>query len=165
MEGFIFSSSKLALPLPMYSGFYILYFSKYKRHKIHMGRIVLKNGRVANRGKFIESDILIEGRFIKRVDRDISADHAEIIDAAGQWILPGIIDDQVHFREPGLTHKGDIFTESRAAVAGGVTSYMEMPNTRPPAVTRELLEEKYSLASRQIPGQFQFLHGNHQRQR
>jgi dihydroorotase len=124
-----------------------------------MGGIVLKNGRVANRGKFTESDILIEGRFIKRVDRDISDDHAEIIDAAGQWILPGIIDDQVHFREPGLTHKGDIFTESRAAVAGGVTSYMEMPNTRPPAVTRELLEEKYSLASGKSLANFSFYMG------
>jgi dihydroorotase len=93
------------------------------------------------------------------MDRDIADQHAEVKDVSGKWILPGIIDDQVHFREPGLTHKGDIFTESRAAVAGGVTSFMEMPNTIPPAVTRELLEEKYKMASGKSLANFSFYMG------
>ncbi|MBR9997828.1 MAG: dihydroorotase [Cyclobacteriaceae bacterium] len=124
-----------------------------------MSRILFKNGKIINRGQISELDILVSGRIIERIDRDISAENVSVTEAGGQWILPGIIDDQVHFREPGLTHKGDIFTESRAAVAGGVTSYMEMPNTKPAAVTRELLEEKYNLAAQKSLANYSFYMG------
>ncbi len=124
-----------------------------------MGRILIKNGKIINRGQIFESDILIKGPFIEKIDKEITAGEAEIIEAAGKWVIPGIIDDQVHFREPGLTHKGDIHSESRAAVAGGVTSYMEMPNTKPPAVTQELLEEKYKLASQKSIANYSFYMG------
>lgn len=124
-----------------------------------MDRILIKNGKIVNRGEIFESDILIRGAFIERIDRDISTGDAQIVEASGKWVLPGIIDDQVHFREPGLTHKGDIFTESRAAVAGGVTSYMEMPNTIPPAVTQERLEDKYRLAGRKSLANYSFYMG------
>ena len=124
-----------------------------------MDRILIKNGKIVNRGKIFESDILIRGAFIERIDRNISTGDAPVVDASGKWVLPGIIDDQVHFREPGLTHKGDIFTESRAAVAGGVTSYMEMPNTIPPAVTHERLEDKYRLAGRKSLANYSFYMG------
>src|SRR5690606_3486923 len=82
-----------------------------------------------------------------------------VIDADGLYLLPGVIDDQVHFREPGLTHKGNIYSEARAAVAGGVTSYMEMPNTNPPTFTQELLEEKYSIAARTSLANYSFFMG------
>ena len=95
-----------------------------------MKKILIINGNLVNKGKIVNSDLLINGPFIERIDKNISASEAEIIDASGKYVFPGIIDDQVHFREPGLTHKADIYHESRAAVAGGVTSYMEMPNTR-----------------------------------
>jgi len=124
-----------------------------------MGRILIKNGKIVNRGQIVESDILIKEQFIERIDVDISGVNARIIDASDRWILPGIIDDQVHFREPGLTYKGDIYTESRAAVAGGITSYMEMPNTRPPATNGELLEEKYRLASKKSVANYSFYMG------
>src|SRR5215212_1629161 len=109
---------------------------------------LIKNALVVNEGKIFEADILIKDEFIERMDRDISHRTAEVIDANGNILMPGAIDDQVHFREPGLTHKGDIYTESKAAVAGGITSYMEMPNTVPNAVTQQLLEEKYLLAEK-----------------
>jgi dihydroorotase len=124
-----------------------------------MDRILIKNGKIVNRGKIFVSDILIRGEFIERIDRDISTGDAQVVEASGKWVLPGIIDDQVHFREPGLVHKGEIFTESRAAVAGGVTSFMEMPNTIPPAVTRELLEDKYRLAGRKSLANYSFYMG------
>jgi dihydroorotase len=124
-----------------------------------MGRILIKNGKIINRGQIFESDILIKGPFIEKIDKEITAGEAEIIEAAGKWVIPGIIDDQVHFREPGLTHKGDIHSESRAAVAGGISSYMEMPNTNPPAVTQELLEDKYSLAAQRSLANFSYYLG------
>src|SRR6266481_5748506 len=108
---------------------------------------IIKNALVVNEGKIFEADVLIKDEFIERVDRDISHRSAKVIEANGNVLMPGVIDDQVHFREPGLTHKGDIYTESRAAVAGGVTSFMEMPNTVPPAFTQDLLEQKYRIAS------------------
>lgn len=111
-----------------------------------MERLIIKNGILFNDGHIIEGDLLIEGDRISKVGGIIESNGKEI-DAEGHWVMPGIIDDQVHFREPGLTHKADIFSESRAAVAGGVTSFMEMPNTQPAAVTRELLEEKYKIAA------------------
>lgn len=113
-------------------------------------KLIIKNGLVFNEGKSRECDILIKGDRIERIEDSISQRSGErIIDASGLWVLPGIIDDQVHFREPGLTHKAEIFTESRAAVAGGVTSYIEQPNTKPPALTVEAVEEKYATAARQ----------------
>src|SRR6266478_555994 len=123
-----------------------------------MKSYLLKNARIVNEGKIVEADVLIGGERIQKVDRNISAD-ADVIDAAGKYLLPGVIDDQVHFREPGLTYKGDIYTESKAAVAGGVTSYMEMPNTNPPTNTQNLLEEKYLLAAQKSLANFSFYIG------
>ena len=94
---------------------------------------LIKNARMVNEGRIREGDLLIRGGRIERMDRSITADpQTDVIDADGAWLLPGMIDDQVHFREPGLTHKAGIWSESRAAVAGGITSFMEMPNTKPP---------------------------------
>lgn len=110
-------------------------------------KILIKNATIINENKLVESDLLIENDLIARIDTHISDSGADrVIDASGKFLMPGVIDDQVHFREPGLTHKGDIESESRAAVAGGVTSYIEQPNTVPNAVTQELLEQKYTLA-------------------
>ncbi len=120
---------------------------------------IIKNALVVNEGKIFEADVFIKDEFIERVDRDISHRSAKVIEANGNVLMPGVIDDQVHFREPGLTHKGDIYTESRAAVAGGITSYMEMPNTVPNAVTQELLEEKYSLAEKKSLANYSFFMG------
>jgi dihydroorotase len=124
-----------------------------------MKKTLIINGTLVNKGKILNSDLLINGPFIERIDKNISAPEAEIIDASGKYVFPGIIDDQVHFREPGLTHKADIYHESRAAVAGGVTSYMEMPNTIPNATTQEFLEEKYSIASRNSLANYSFYIG------
>src|SRR2546430_239132 len=107
------------------------------------------NAKIVNEGKVFEGDLLIKGQRIEKIGKDLQANPADqIVDAKGQYLLPGAIDDQVHFREPGLTHKGNIFSESRAAVAGGVTSFMEMPNTSPPTFTQELLEQKYQIAAK-----------------
>ena len=111
-----------------------------------MKRCVLRNARLVNEGQIKECDVLIEGERIERIDSRID-DPAESIDLNGQFLLPGLIDDQVHFREPGLTHKGTIASESAAAVAGGITSYIEQPNTKPPALTMEALEAKFSRAA------------------
>lgn len=111
-----------------------------------MRKILIKNATIVNEDEIFVSDLLIEGSYISQIDRDITDDTATVIDAEGQVLLPGAIDDQVHFREPGLTHKGEIYTEAKAAVAGGVTSYMEMPNTNPQTVTIAELEKKYARA-------------------
>jgi len=125
-----------------------------------MGNILILNARIVNEGKIIEQDLLIQSSRIEKIDNNLSSLEADlIIDANEQYLLPGLIDDQVHFREPGLTHKGDIYSESKAAIAGGITSYMEMPNTIPPAVTQELLEEKYLLASKKSLANFSFYMG------
>ena len=110
---------------------------------------LIKNARIVNEGNLTEGDVLIENGRIAQIDTSIGPKSANvnIIDAEGKFLLPGVIDDQVHFREPGLTHKGDIYSESRAAVAGGITSYMEQPNTKPAATTIEELEKKYQRAS------------------
>lgn len=121
----------------------------YENH-IHriMKKILILNARIVNEGRSFAGDLYISAGRIEVIGSDLSARKADIrIDAAGKTLLPGMIDDQVHFREPGLMHKGDIFTESRAAVAGGITGYMEMPNTNPPTVSHELLEEKYRAAA------------------
>jgi len=96
-----------------------------------MKPVLLKECNIVNEGKRLTADILIKGNYIERIDTDITVPNATVIDVAGNCLLPGIIDDQVHFREPGLTHKGTIETESRAAIAGGITSFMEQPNTNP----------------------------------
>lgn len=124
-----------------------------------MERILLKNARLANEGQLRETDLLLDGEFISRIDRDISDPGARTIDLGGNLLLPGAIDDQVHFREPGLTHKGDIASESRAALAGGITSYMEQPNTDPQTTTLERLEEKFALAAKDSHVNYSFLFG------
>tara|TARA_B100001287_G_scaffold189148_2_gene159743 strand:- start:11198 stop:12529 length:1332 start_codon:yes stop_codon:yes gene_type:complete len=120
---------------------------------------ILKNGIVVNEGLKQQKDIHIKNAKIQRIGKNLSAEHAEVIDVTGSYILPGCIDDQVHFREPGLTHKATIYTESRAAVAGGITSYMEMPNTVPNATTQELLEDKYIIASKNSIANYSFFMG------
>ncbi|MHC5067002.1 MAG: dihydroorotase [Planctomycetota bacterium] len=111
--------------------------------------LLISNARIVNEGMIIEGDVLVEDGRIRAVGGDLAAraDGATVIDAAGRHLLPGLIDDQVHFREPGLTHKGDLAHEARAAVAGGITSFMEMPNTNPPAITIDAVEAKYARAA------------------
>lgn len=125
-----------------------------------MERYVIKNASIVNEGKTISGDVLIQNGRIEKIATSITVNFRAIeIDAENQFLLPGAIDDQVHFREPGLTHKATIYTEARAAVAGGVTSFMEMPNTLPPAFTQELLEEKYEIASRSSLANYSFYMG------
>ena len=113
-----------------------------------MGKYLIKNANIINEGQKFKGNLLIENDKISEISAEKIEvpENTEILDANGLWLFPGVIDDQVHFREPGLTHKGDLHTESRAAAAGGVTSYMEMPNTVPQALTIDELEKKYSLA-------------------
>jgi len=113
-----------------------------------MPKTLIKNARIVNESSIFESDILVEDQFIKKIASSISDDTAEVIDLQGQLLLPGCIDNQVHFREPGLTHKGTIATESRAALAGGITTFMEQPNTNPQTVTFEALEDKFNRAAK-----------------
>ena len=122
-------------------------------------KILIKNAQIVNEGKIIQSDILIENDLISKIEPHISEDADQIIDASGKYLLPGIIDDQVHFREPGLTHKGDIESESRSAIAGGTTSFIEQPNTVPNAVTQELLADKYELARQKSFANYGFMMG------
>ena len=111
-------------------------------------KILIKSAKIVNENEIFESDLLIENDLISKIENNISEENVDqIIYANGKYLLPGIIDDQVHFREPGLTWKGDIESESRAAIAGGITSFMEQPNTVPNAVTQELLEDKYKIAA------------------
>jgi dihydroorotase len=124
-----------------------------------MNTILIKNATLVNEGRRYTADVLIRNQRIEQVGIGLSHPSARVIDAAGLLLLPGAIDDQVHFREPGLTHKGDIYTESRAAVAGGITSFMEMPNTVPNTFTQELLEDKYQIASRRSLANYSFFMG------
>lgn len=124
-----------------------------------MGKILLKNGTIVNEGIIQQSDILIVDDIIVKIARDISDADAEVFDVTGKHILPGVIDDQVHFREPGLTHKGTIATESRAALAGGITTFMEQPNTTPQTTTIEKLEEKFAMAANSAYANYSFLFG------
>jgi len=124
-----------------------------------MKPILIKNAKLVNEGKIVESDVLISGQFIHKIGRDISSDTATVVDANGKFLIPGAIDDQVHFREPGLTHKAEIYTESKAAVAGGITSFMEMPNTVPNTLTQELLENKYQIAAKNSLANYSFYMG------
>ncbi len=124
-----------------------------------MSAILIKNGKLVNEGKIQEQDILIVNDKIDKIGVDLSHESAEVIDARGNYVFPGAIDDQVHFREPGLTHKANLFTESRAAVAGGITSFMEMPNTVPNTLTQELLEDKYQIAAKSSLANYSFFMG------
>ncbi|RRQ50368.1 dihydroorotase [Maribacter algicola] len=124
-----------------------------------MGKTLLKNANVVNEGVIEELDLLLEGDYISRISKDISDADATVIDLEGKYILPGIIDDQVHFREPGLTHKGTIASESRAAVAGGITTFMEQPNTNPQTTTITKLEEKHAMARETSYANYSFLFG------
>ncbi|HEX9959150.1 MAG TPA: dihydroorotase [Fibrella sp.] len=118
------------------------------------------NAQLINEGQTQHADLRIENGFITEVGQHVSAKAGDqVIDATGQYLLPGVIDDQVHFREPGLTHKATIRSESRAGVAGGVTTFMEMPNTTPNALTQQLLEDKYDIAARTAFGNFSFFMG------
>jgi dihydroorotase len=117
-----------------------------------MRDIIIKDAKVVNEGKILrDTSLLIRNGMIEKIFRETVPEsilsQADVIDASGKFLLPGVIDDQVHFREPGLTHKGDIYSESKAAVAGGVTSFMEMPNTVPQATSQDLLNKKYERAS------------------
>ena len=129
-----------------------------------MCRTIITNGTIVNDGEHFIGSIIVKGEFIESVIKgklpeNIVYDTDRIIDASGKWILPGVIDDQVHFREPGLTHKAEIATESVAAVAGGITSFMEMPNTVPQTTTLEALEWKYSRAAEVSPANYSFYIG------
>lgn len=124
-----------------------------------MQRVLIKNATLVNEGSRWEGDLLVEGGIIAKTGSDLSHPKAKVVDAKGRFLLPGAIDDQVHFREPGLTHKGDIASESRAALAGGITSYMEQPNTVPQTTTIEKLESKFQLASNTSYANYSFLFG------
>lgn len=125
-----------------------------------MSNILIKNVQIVNEGKITVSDILIGNQRILKIAQGIDNKYnAREINGENKYLLPGIIDDQVHFREPGLTHKANIHSESMAAVAGGTTSFMEMPNTKPPALTQELLEEKYSIAANSAVANYSFFMG------
>lgn len=125
-----------------------------------MSVIVIKNAQIVNEGRRWAGDVRIDDGFISQIGGIInSPDGALELDASGLILMPGIIDDQVHFREPGLTHKGEIYTEARAAVAGGVTSYMEMPNVKPPTLTQALLADKYGIAAERSLANFSFFMG------
>ncbi len=125
-----------------------------------MGRILIKNVNIVNEGTIVTGNVLIDGKYISKISStEITASVDKIIDGKDQYLFPGCIDDQVHFREPGLTHKGEIYTEAKAAVAGGVTSFMEMPNTVPNVFTQELLEDKYKRASEVSLANYSFFMG------
>jgi len=122
---------------------------------------LIKNARIVNEGKIVEGDIYIENNIIKKIDSSISVKSADIlvIDAEGNYVFPGMIDDQVHFREPGLTHKANIESESKAAIAGGITSFIEMPNTNPQTTTIEKLDEKFAIAAKSSYANYSFMFG------
>ncbi|MEJ7767656.1 MAG: dihydroorotase [Chitinophagaceae bacterium] len=125
-----------------------------------MEKYLIKNISIVNEGRTINGDVLLQnGRIAKIASSITPGAGVKEINGEGKHLLPGVIDDQVHFREPGLTHKGTIYTESKAAVAGGVTSFMEMPNTLPPAFTHELLEQKYQIASESSLANYSFYMG------
>ena len=120
---------------------------------------LFREAHIVNEGEVVVGDVLVMGDRIAKVGKNLEADDAEIVNAKGMWLMPGIIDDQVHFREPGLTHKAELSTESKAAAAGGVTSFMEMPNTVPQALTQRLLEDKYERAAEVSAVNYSFFMG------
>ena len=122
-------------------------------------KILIKNVQLVNEGKIQTTDVLINNGYIDKINQNINDLTAKIIDGTGLHLLPGIIDCQVHFRDPGLTHKGDLYTESKAAVAGGVTSFIDMPNTQPNVLQLDLLNQKYQIASQKSLANYGFLLG------
>jgi len=124
-----------------------------------MSSLLIKNTRIVNRGQITSGDIFIKNGRIEKIAPTIDRAADLEIDGTGLHALPGIIDDQVHFREPGLTHKAEIYTEAKAAVAGGTTTFMEMPNTKPPALTQELLQDKYDIAAQGSLANYSFFMG------
>ena len=122
-------------------------------------KTLLKNAQIINEGTLVKADVMIKDDRIVKVAKSINDEAAEIIDLSGKFLMPGVIDDQVHFREPGLTHKGCIYSESKAAVAGGITSFMEMPNTKPQALTQALLEDKYLIGAKDSLANYSFFMG------
>lgn len=128
--------------------------------KIYMQKTIIKGALIINRGKTYHADVLIDGQRITKIDHQIQTEsRVNEINGDHLWLMPGIIDDQVHFREPGLTHKANIGSESRAAIAGGITSFMEMPNTSPAALTQELLQDKYDIAAKSSYANYSFFMG------
>ena len=121
--------------------------------------IVLKNCKLVNEGSIQEADLAIKDQRIAKIASSIDAPSRDILDVKGKYLIPGMIDDQVHFREPGLTHKGEIATESKAALAGGITSYFEMPNVNPNTITNELLDKKFELGAQKSFGNYSFYLG------
>ena len=125
-----------------------------------MSTLLIRNAKLVNEGKIYFADVFIKNNIIEKIDTNgIAMPADKVINAEGLYLMPGVIDDQVHFREPGLTHKGEIYTEAKAAVAGGTTSYMEMPNTSPSATTVELLEQKYERAAQCSLANYSFFMG------
>ena len=118
--------------------------------------LILKNCNIVNEGSIFESDIAIKNSRIELISKEIDSESKKVIDIGGKYVIPGLIDDQVHFREPGLTHKGEIATESKAGLAGGVTSYFEMPNVNPTTTTNENLTKKFELASTRSLSNYSF---------
>ena len=126
-----------------------------------MSAILIKNAKIVNEGQIFQGDIFVEDKIIKEIGNSIKSmsSHIKVIDAGGKYVLPGVIDDQVHFREPGLTHKADIETESKAALAGGITSFIEMPNTYPQTTTVRKLDEKFEIADKKSYANYSFMLG------
>ena len=125
-----------------------------------MEKLLITNARLINEGEIHDADVLVAGERIEKIDTKITADESvQVLDANGKYLIPGMIDDQVHFREPGLTNKGDLATESAAAVAGGITSFMDMPNVNPQTTTRAALADKYKLAERRCSANYAFYLG------
>jgi dihydroorotase len=120
---------------------------------------LIKNATLVNEGKQFIADVLIKNQKIEKIGNNLQAVNAIEINAEGKYLLPGFIDDQVHFREPGLTHKAEIYTEAKAAVSGGITSFMEMPNTVPNTLTQELLADKYAIGSKKSLANYSFYMG------
>ena len=124
-----------------------------------MSSTLIRNALLINEGKIFLADVFIQNGLIAQIGQSLDVQADESIDAEGKYLMPGIIDDQVHFREPGLTHKGELYTESKAAVAGGITSFMEMPNTKPQTLTQDLLEQKYQRAKEVSLANYSFFMG------
>ena len=124
-----------------------------------MNSYLIKNATIVNEGSSFVGDVLIENGVIKKVDSSITTNSMTVIDASGKYLIPGLIDDQVHFREPGLTHKATIGSESRAAVAGGITTFIEMPNTVPQATNQQLLQDKFNIAEKTSYANYSFMFG------
>ncbi|MEY2941629.1 MAG: hypothetical protein RJA67_1314, partial [Bacteroidota bacterium] len=124
-----------------------------------MKKTLLVNATIVNEGTTFVSDVLIHQGRIEKLGPHITVSNADIIDLNGNYLIPGMIDDQVHFRDPGLTYKGDISSESKAAIAGGVTSFMDMPNTIPNTLSRELVEQKYQAAASRSLANYSFFMG------